>query len=67
MDQKHHYSIIFLLLILLSSITIPTINCEIISKTDMIKVGPSCTIFTVADGDTVLFGNNEDYLQILLY
>jgi len=67
MDQKHHYSIIFLLLILLSSITIPTINCEIISKTDMIKVGPSCTIFTVAVGDTVLFGNNEDYLQRDLY
>ena len=66
MDQKQTYSKI-LLLILLSSIAIPNINCEIISKTDLIRVGPSCTIFTVAVGNTVLFGNNEDYLQRDLY
>lgn len=67
MDQKQHYSKYLLLLIALSSITIPNISCEIISKIDLTIIGPSCTIFTVAVGDTVFFGNNEDYLQRELY
>jgi hypothetical protein len=48
---------------LLSSITIPTISSENITISTMAKTSPSCTIFTVAIGDTVFFGNNEDYLQ----
>ncbi len=31
------------------------------SDIDSNSIGPSCTIFTVAIGDTVYFGNNEDY------
>ncbi|MFX1517817.1 MAG: carcinine hydrolase/isopenicillin-N N-acyltransferase family protein [Promethearchaeota archaeon] len=51
------------LFILISSITIPTICAGNSPITNVLNVSPSCTIFTIAIGNTVLFGNNEDYLQ----
>ncbi|MFQ6125601.1 MAG: carcinine hydrolase/isopenicillin-N N-acyltransferase family protein [Candidatus Heimdallarchaeota archaeon] len=58
-SMKH----ILLLFILLSSITMPTISSENIPISNMPETSPSCTIFTIAIGDTVFFGNNEDYRQ----
>ncbi len=55
---------ILLLSILLSSISmVPTISSENISLSNVLITSPSCTIFTVAIGDTVLFGNNEDWYE----
>ncbi|MGY5853255.1 MAG: carcinine hydrolase/isopenicillin-N N-acyltransferase family protein [Candidatus Thorarchaeota archaeon] len=63
MYQKQHYSRYLLLLIVLSSMIIPYTGGGTIYEKDMTPIGLSCTIFTVAIGNTVLFGNNEDYLQ----
>jgi choloylglycine hydrolase len=67
MGQKPYFSKILLLIVVCSSITTPNISSYIISKMDMNIISSSCTIFTVSIGDTVYFGNNEDYLQRDLY
>ena len=54
---------ILLLIMLLTTITIPTIHAEAIPTSTLPKPTSSCTIFTVALGDTVFYGNNEDYTQ----
>ena len=48
-------------LLLLSTLLIPNISSVIVVETDMANINPSCTIFTVAIGNTVFFGNNEDW------
>ena len=48
-------------LLLVSTLLIPNISSAIMIEADMAKINPSCTIFTVAIGDTVFFGNNEDW------
>ncbi|MFX1538413.1 MAG: hypothetical protein ACFFDI_29835 [Promethearchaeota archaeon] len=58
---------ILLIFILSSSITLTTISSENIPISNILKTSPSCTIFTVSIGNTVLFGNNEDYLQLKSY
>ena len=58
---------LILFLIVFSSIPISNISSVISPKVNVNKIGSSCTIFTVAVGDTVFFGNNEDYLQRDLY
>ncbi len=50
-----------LLFILLSNVIIPTICFENVSISNSLQTSPSCTIFTVSIGDTVFYGNNEDY------
>jgi hypothetical protein len=52
-----------LLFILLSSITIPNISNENILILNIPQTSPSCTIFTISVGDTVFYGNNEDWRQ----
>jgi len=52
-----------LLFILLSSITIPSLSSENFTISNMHEISPSCTIFTVAIGDKVFYGNNEDWRQ----
>ncbi|MFX1536319.1 MAG: carcinine hydrolase/isopenicillin-N N-acyltransferase family protein [Promethearchaeota archaeon] len=47
----------------LSSINIPTISSENTPISKTLTTSPSCTIFTIAIGDTVFFGNNEDWRQ----
>jgi len=56
-SMKH----ILILFILSSSITIPATNSENLPISPMLNTSPSCTIFTVAIGDTVFYGNNEDW------
>lgn len=56
-SMKH----VLLLFILSSSITIPAISSETPPMSPMLNTSPSCTIFTVAIGDTVFYGNNEDW------
>lgn len=48
-------------LLLISIILIPNVSAEATTKSDMAVINPSCTIFTVSIGDTVFFGNNEDW------
>jgi hypothetical protein len=55
------------LFILFSSLTISTISADNTPIPNITKISPSCTIFTISIGNTVLFGNNEDYLQRELY
>ena len=50
-----------LLFILLSSITIPSLSTENFTILNNVEISPSCTIFTVAIGDKVFYGNNEDW------
>jgi hypothetical protein len=52
-----------LLFILLLSIVIPTISSENTPPSKMSTINPSCTIFTMAIGDKVFYGNNEDWRQ----
>ncbi len=54
---------ILIFFIISSSITIPIYSSGNIAISDMEKITPSCTIFTVAVGDTVFFGNNEDWYE----
>jgi len=56
-SMKH----ILLLLILLLNITIPTTNSEKKPISNGLQTSPSCTIFTISIGDTVFYGNNEDW------
>ena len=65
MEQKLHLSKSLPLFVILSSLIISTVSGETGFIAD--KIGPSCTIFSVAIGDTIFFGNNEDYLQRDLY
>ncbi len=62
MNIKRRYKISFLLHFVVSSFIVPNVCCELIFNLNISEVSPSCTIFTVAIGDTVFFGNNEDYL-----
>ncbi len=64
MVVSEKFRIIFstlLIFILLLSNTIPTINSDNSPKLNGLQTSPSCTIFTVAIGDTVFYGNNEDW------
>ena len=56
-SMKH----VLILFILSSSITMPAICSENPPMSSMLNTSPSCTIFTVAIGDTVFYGNNEDW------
>jgi len=38
-------------------------SSENVPKSSVLHTSPSCTIFTIAIGDTVFYGNNEDWRQ----
>lgn len=65
--KTERYHTFVVLLILLVVAPIQCFGHGIGNDVDMMTIGHSCTIFTVALGDTVLFGNNEDYLRRDLY
>ena len=54
---------IILILILLSSLTIPAISSTNVPISKSLVTSSSCTIFTIAIGDTAFFGNNEDWYE----
>ncbi|MHA1730083.1 MAG: carcinine hydrolase/isopenicillin-N N-acyltransferase family protein [Promethearchaeota archaeon] len=56
---EHKFLIILLFVINLFISTTP--NCIGQDNFSENSIGSSCTIFTIALGDTVMFGNNEDY------
>jgi len=48
-------------LLILSTLLLLNISSVIMVEANVTNISPSCTIFTVAIGDTVFFGNNEDW------
>ncbi|MHA1200207.1 MAG: hypothetical protein ACTSQF_12850 [Candidatus Heimdallarchaeaceae archaeon] len=60
MSSRKHLSLTFLLITSLILIS-PVLSENIAEIPVNIHVASSCTIFTASIGDTVYFGNNEDY------
>ena len=53
--------------VLMAAVWLQPTDVSALDAADSDLVPGSCTMFTASFGDTVLYGNNEDYMRTLTY